>query len=195
MFDEQRIKERVQSELSSRRFGHTVGVVQTADRLAKCHGVPPERARLAAWLHDLAREWPNEKLVQVAEKVEVPAGFGGIPKLLHGPIAASLLFDWFGIQDDEIANAIRFHTTGRLTMTMLDKVIYLADAIEPGRTYGGVERIRELAYTDVTRALAESIDHSLRYLLERKKPIFPLTVMVRNELWNQVTASEREATV
>lgn len=186
MLDEQRIKERVQQELSPRRFGHTVGVVQTAEKLARQHGISPERARIAAWIHDVAREWSVERLVQVAEQVEVPAGFGGIPKLLHGPIAAALLRDWFEIQDEEIANAIRYHTTGRIEMTMMDKIIYLADAIEPGRCYEGVEQIRQDAMSDITLALAESVDNTLKYLINHRKPIFPLTVMVRNDLWEQI---------
>lgn len=186
MYDEQRIKARVQQELSPRRLGHTAGVVKTAEMLASHYGASPERARIAAWVHDIAREWPVDRLVQVAEKVEVPSGFGGIPKLLHGPIAASLLWEWFDIRDDELANAIRYHTTGRVGMTLMDKIIYLADAVEPGRTYDGVEEIRRLAFTDITHALAMSIDNTLSYLIANQKPIFPLTIMVRNDLWEEI---------
>lgn len=195
MFDEEGIRKRVQAELSPKRFGHTVGVVHAAERLAEIYGIDKERARIAAWVHDVAREWSTDTLVAVSEKVEVPAGFGGIPKLLHGPIAAVLLRDWFGIEDDEMANAIRFHTTGRVQMTTMDKIIYLADAIEPGRDYDAVGRIRELANSDLDLALAESMDDTLRYLIERHKPIFPLTIMVRNDLWERISAREREATL
>jgi predicted HD superfamily hydrolase involved in NAD metabolism len=192
---EEQIRERVRAELSSRRFGHTVGVVKTAEQLAQRYGVSPGRARMAAWIHDLAREWPIDKLVQYAEKVEVPTGFGRIPELLHGPIAAALLREWFGVVDEEMANAVRYHTTGRIGMTVLDQIIYLADAIEPGRKYDGVDSIRQLASTNLSRALAESIDNTLRYLLNRRQPIFPLTVMVRNDLWEEILSEKGEASV
>jgi predicted HD superfamily hydrolase involved in NAD metabolism len=183
---EEAIRERVQSELSPRRYMHTVGVVETAERLARIHGVDVKKARIAAWVHDIAREWPKETLLQYAERIEIPAGFAAIPDLLHGPVAAHLLSEWFQIHDEEMKDAIRYHTTGRLSMTPLDMVICLADAIEPGRAYPGVEAIRQRAETDLKGALAESLDSTIRYLLDTHQPVFPLTVMVRNELWEQV---------
>jgi predicted HD superfamily hydrolase involved in NAD metabolism len=183
---ENAIRQRVQASLSAARFEHTVGVVETAEQLAQRYGVDVKRARLAAWIHDVAREWPAEQLMQFAEKVEIPSGFASIPAILHGPIGAHLAGEWFGIDDEDVKNAIRYHTTGRVGMSDLEKVIILADAIEPGRRYPGVERIRELALRDLNTALAESFDNTLLYLIKTHQPIFPLTVMARNELWELV---------
>ncbi len=184
--EEQEIMEKVQREVSPSRWRHTQGVVETATHLAERFSVDVQTCRVAAWIHDLAREWPLEKLQQYAEHVEIPSGFALIPVLLHGPIAAALSRRWFGVDNPDVENAIRYHTTGREGMSKLEMILCLADAIEPSRSYPGVERLRELAEQDLVQALAEAIDATLQYLLARHEPIFPLTVMARNDLWRQV---------
>lgn len=186
---EQQIRERAQGELSVPRFAHTEGVVKTAGELAERFGEDVQKARLAAWIHDIAREWAADEQQQFAERIEIPSGFALIPSLLHGPIAAALAPEWFGIDDEDILNAVRFHTTGRVGMSKLEMILCLADGIEPGRNYPNVERIREIAKTDLTLALAESFDSTLSYLLQTQQPIFPLTVMARNECWDKVHKS------
>jgi predicted HD superfamily hydrolase involved in NAD metabolism len=188
------LMEKAQAELSPARFEHTKGVVEAAERLARRFGVDVTKARVAAWIHDIAREWPQERLAQVAEQVEIPAGFALIPAILHGPIAAHLAAEWFDIDDENIQNAVRYHTTGRVGMSDLEKVLFLADAIERGRNYPGVEKIRALAEQDLNLALAESFDNTILYLVQTHQPIFPLTVMARNELWEQVTATQASET-
>ncbi len=190
MVSEMELMEKAQAELSPARFEHTKGVVETAEGLARRYGVDVTKARVAAWIHDIAREWPQERLAHVAEQVEIPAGFALIPAILHGPIAAHLAAEWFGIDDEDIQNAVRFHTTGRVGMSDLEKVLFLADATEPGRKYPGVDKIRVLAERNLDLALAESFDNTILYLLQTHQPIFPLTVMARNELWEQVTATQ-----
>ncbi|RIV18888.1 HD domain-containing protein [Alicyclobacillaceae bacterium I2511] len=183
---EQEIIDRVKRELSPSRWRHTQGVVETATILAERYSADVEASRVAAWIHDLAREWPLEKLQQYAEHVEIPSGFALIPDLLHGPIAAVLSRQWFGVNNADVENAIRYHTTGREGMSQLEMVLCLADSIEPSRSYPGVERLRKLAQQDMVQALAEAIDATLQYLLARHEAIFPLTVMARNDLWRQV---------
>jgi predicted HD superfamily hydrolase involved in NAD metabolism len=180
----------VQGALSVPRWQHTCGVVQVAVALAKRYGIDEQRTEMAAWIHDAAREWPAEKLVAAAEHIEVPAGFGAIPILLHGPIAAELLQQKFDCDDEEMQNAVRYHTTGRTDMTTLEKILCLADAIEPGRQYPGVAELRQLAEFDLDRALATSFDNTITYLIVRHEPIFPLTVMARNDLWEKLSGGQ-----
>lgn len=184
--NEQTIAQRVRDEMTEARFQHTIGVVDAAETLAKRYGADVGAARIAAWIHDVAREWPLDRLLQYAEHVEIPSGFALIPNLLHGPIAAAITHEWFDVENEDIANAIRYHTTGRVGMSRLEMILCLADAIEVGRKYPGVDDIRKLAQRDLTHALAQSIDTTLAYLLARHEGIFPLTVMARNELWEQV---------
>jgi predicted HD superfamily hydrolase involved in NAD metabolism len=183
---EEQVRERVRMYLSPERFRHVEGVVDTAADLAGRYGEDTARARMAAWVHDVAREWPVEKLRSEAERIEIPSGFALVPVLLHGPIAAHLLREWFGIEDLEMADAIRYHTTGRPGMSRLEKILYLADAVEPSRSYPGVDRLRELAARDLDLAVASAMDASIEYLLKRHEPIFPLTVLARNELWERI---------
>lgn len=187
--EEKEVEERVRAELSSVRFAHTEGVVEAATELASRFGADIGDARVAAWMHDVAREWPGERLLQAAEHMEIPSGFALIPSLLHGPIAAGLAVEWFGVEGS-VADAIRYHTTGRVGMSLLEKVVCLADAIERGRDYPGVDEIRDDARRDLNLALAKSFDSSISYLLHKQRPIFPLTVMARNEFW-ELTREDR----
>lgn len=189
--DEKTIAERVQAEMSQARFQHTQGVVEAAEVLAGRFGVDVEAARTAAWIHDVAREWPTEKLLQYAERVEIPSGFAVIPNLLHGPIGAAIAHEWFDVGNLDIANAIRYHTTGRVGMSQLEMILCLADGIEAGRNYPGIDDIRHWAELDLTYALAQSFDCTLTYLIKRNEPIFPLTVMARNDLWERVKPIEQ----
>ncbi|UOF88898.1 bis(5'-nucleosyl)-tetraphosphatase (symmetrical) YqeK [Fodinisporobacter ferrooxydans] len=183
---EAEIRERIRNALSPYRFQHVEGVVQTAERLSIQYGVDAKQARLAAWLHDFAREWPPEKLQAYSKPLQLPEEYRSMPELLHGPIVAHYLEEWFQIRDEEIANAIYYHTTGRPQMSIFEKVICLADAIEPGRVYPGVEECRILAQESLEHALAVQFDGTIRFLLDRKKEILPLTVAARNEFWRQV---------
>jgi predicted HD superfamily hydrolase involved in NAD metabolism len=109
-----------------------------------------------------------------------------VTELLHGHIAAAIAPQEFGIEEQDVLNACRYHTSGRTNMSLLEKVVCLADAIEPGREYPAVEQIREMAKEDLNMALALSFDNTIEYLIKRRHPIFPLTVMARNEIWQAV---------
>lgn len=189
--NEAELEQNVRAALSEQRFRHVEGVVKTAAELARLHGEDVEWMRIAAWMHDIAREWPLEQLVQAAEDIEVPSGFALIPNLLHGPIAAAMFRDWFGPLHLDLENAIRYHTTGRIGMSRAEMILYLADATEPSRHYPGVDDIRRLARIDLVHALACSMDSTILYLVNRHEPIFPLTVMARNEIWERVHRENR----
>jgi predicted HD superfamily hydrolase involved in NAD metabolism len=184
--NESTVKEKVRSVLSARRFQHVSGVVVAADQLAKRYGADPLKARLAAWTHDYAREWPVDKWYEVARERGVDPAFLEVAETLHGPIVATLLPEEFGIDDAEIADAVRYHTTGRVGMTLLDKVVCLADYIEAGRDFPTVGELRRLAEEDLDTALASAFDGTIRFLLDKHKPVFPLTLMARNDLWQKI---------
>ena len=189
--NESKVKEMVQQALSPRRFQHVCGVVETADALARRFGVDPEKARLAAWAHDYAREWEVDRWYEAAREKGVDPMYFEVAELLHGHIVAAMLPELFGIDDEEIANAVRFHPSGRVGMSPLEKVVCLADYIEPGRDFPAVAELRRLAEQDLDLALASSFDNTISFLIERHKPIFPLTVLARNDLW-QVMADRRK---
>jgi len=191
--NETEIMKKVQSVLSERRFQHVEGVAEAADLLAKRFGCDPLQARLAAWVHDYAREWPVDRWHVTARERGIDEAFLEVAETLHGPIVAEMLGEEFGIEDAGIADAVRYHTTGRVGMTLLEKVVCLADYIERGRSFPGVEELRRLAEEDLDLALATAFDGTIRVLLDRQKPIFPLTVLARNDLWRRISDKRKRS--
>lgn len=175
--------ERVRAQMPDKRWLHTVGVMETSVELAKRFGADPVKADLAALLHDAAKFWPIERQRQVAEEAELPAMiFEYDPQLLHAPVGAYYAERECGIDDAEVLDAVRYHTSGRAGMTLLEKVVCLADYIEPGRSFPGVHEIRQLAESNINQALVAGFDSTLTLLIAKGKRIFPPTVEARNAL-------------
>jgi len=161
--------------LSDKRYAHTLRVAETAERLAKLHGLDSERARLAGLLHDTAREVGKEELLRVAEEDGLPVGDfeRERPILLHGPVAAELAREDLGVEDGEILDAVRVHTTGEPGMGPLALALFVADKIEPGREQSGVEDLRELAPVSLHRAARAALEDSVSYNERRDRPAHP----------------------
>jgi predicted HD superfamily hydrolase involved in NAD metabolism len=164
--------------LSAKRYGHTLRVANTAEDLARAHGLDPGRARLAALLHDAAREMSSDGFLNLAEDLELPVGEPEreSPKLLHGPVAAGLARRDLGVEDEGVLAAIGEHTTGRPGMAPLSLVLYVADKIEPARDYPSVESLRRLARRDLRAAAAESLRRSIAHNEERGRPTHPASI-------------------
>jgi predicted HD superfamily hydrolase involved in NAD metabolism len=163
------------SKLSGKRYAHTLRVADTAERLARTHDLDPERTRLAALLHDAARETEPEEFLRLAESWGLPVGEPEreSPKLLHASVAAELARRKLGIADEEVLGAIRAHTTGQAGMGLLALALYVADKIEPARDYPSVERLRELASEDLRVAAAEALRRAISYNEGRGRSIHP----------------------
>ncbi|MDQ3639756.1 MAG: bis(5'-nucleosyl)-tetraphosphatase (symmetrical) YqeK [Actinomycetota bacterium] len=161
--------------LSDKRYAHTLRVAETAERLAKLHGLDSERARLAGLLHDTAREVGKEELLRVAEEDGLPVGDfeRERPILLHGPVAAELAREDLGMEDGEVLDAVRAHTTGDPGMGPLALALFVADKIEPGREQPGVEDLRELARVSLHRAARAALEDSVSYNERRDRPAHP----------------------
>lgn len=181
--------ELVKSVLKPKRFEHTLEVSMMAVQLAEAHDVSLHDAELAGILHDYAKCFTEDELIYVANKHDLMTPFfKHSPSLLHGEVAAIELKGMYPDLNDDILNAIRYHTYGRENMTALEKVIYLADAIEPRRKYQGVDLIRDLAFENLDRALLLAVDHSINYVLMKRDPIHVNSVLLRNELINNLEA-------
>ncbi|MDA8441672.1 MAG: bis(5'-nucleosyl)-tetraphosphatase (symmetrical) YqeK [Peptococcaceae bacterium] len=173
----------IAQHLSPPRFKHSMGVAQTAALLAQRYGVEPEQAWLAGLVHDYAREMQAVDLLAWAQKLGELDHITQLHKeLLHAPVGAHLIKLELGIQDLEIVQAVATHTLGDVNMSTLAKIIFLADMIEPGRKYPGVERLREKGQQSLNEAVLGSIDHTIKYLVAEGKPIHPRTIAARNFL-------------
>lgn len=178
------LERHVRDTLSPGRFEHVRGVVGCAERLARQQGVDVDKAVCAAWLHDVAKELSPEQSLKLAEDFGII--FSDVemrmPALWHAPIGAHLARRLFHVTDLDVLAAIRFHTTGRAGMSSLEQVIYLADVIEPSRTFAGVERLRELSRSDFEAAVLGALDETIRFVVERNKLLHPDTVAARNDI-------------
>lgn len=166
--------ERLQAELKPERMEHTAYVLETAIGLAARFGADGKQARLAALLHDCAKYLPKDELLAFAD-TEPPM----LP-ILHAPAGAVRARDVYGVTDPEVLSAIRLHTTGDADMTLLDKIIYLADMIEPSRAFDGVDEIRNAGSVDDMMRLA--LSRSIWYIKERGNPLHPATVRAYTSL-------------
>jgi len=182
--DNRNIAEVVKASMSSSRYKHTIGVAETAVELAALYRADCSKAETAALLHDIAREAGDTELLKLCRErnIEVDEIEKDTVGLLHGKVAASIAHERFGVSDEEVLNAIRFHTTGRRYMTLLDKIIFIADMVEPGRNFPGVEELRQLTIKDLDRAVVAGIDSTIRFVIERGLVIHPNSIEARNTL-------------
>lgn len=179
--------ERTQEQMPTRRWEHTQGVRQSAVKLAGRFGADPERADLAALLHDYCKYWPVDKQIAAYKSYGLPQDVLDYdPQLLHGPLAAEIARAELGVADREVLDAIRYHTSGRVSMTLMDKIVCLADYIEPGRDFPQVSRMRELAEKQLEEALLAGFDSTIQFLLSKGKKIYPQTLYARNGLIDEL---------
>ncbi|MBU6428680.1 MAG: nicotinate (nicotinamide) nucleotide adenylyltransferase [Cyanobacteria bacterium REEB65] len=192
---EDRLCDYLEREMPPKRRSHVYGVASTAQELAVRFGADADKARLAALAHDLVRLWPPEKLVSACRERSLPlAPFDlsyPLPRL-HGLLAAHLLGEWFGVWDPEIQAAIASHTIGRPGMSLLERVVYVADSCEPGRG-PQAEGVRAAARTDLDAAVGLAMDEAIAYLLARRLPIHPYAIEARNALLALARTASAEA--
>ncbi len=192
MLNSNQIKEIIRFKLSKQRFKHSLQVAEVARELAGHYKIDREKAYLIGLLHDYAKGISGEELIAIAEenRLLLDAVEILVPDLLHAPVGAWLVANELGIKDPEIINAIKFHTLGDIHMSDMDKIIYLADMIEPGRDYPGQERLRNLAFRDLDDAMHFGLDSTIRYCLEQNRIIHPRTIEVRNKYLETIEKGE-----
>ncbi|NLC69089.1 MAG: HD domain-containing protein [Clostridiaceae bacterium] len=176
------MKEKLKRDLDTERYMHSINVMNTAVELAGYYAVDKRKAEIAGILHDCARGLSREGIFStcIIAGIKVDEINKRQPKLLHGPVGAYLARVDYGIGDEEVLEAIKVHTTGKENMGMLDKIIFLADIIEPERDFQGVDRIREMAYMDIDRALMLAFDRIITHVLEKRELLHPDTINARN---------------
>ena len=158
----------VKEQMPERRWLHTLGVMETSVMLAERFGGDPVKADLAAILHDYCKYWPVQEQAKIIRENDCRKTCWHYDKeLWHSHAGAFIAKTQFGIDDEEILDAIRYHTSGREQMTLLDKIVCLADYMEPGRDFPGVDLIRELAKTSLEKALIAGFDSTISFLLSK----------------------------
>lgn len=153
-------------------------------RIAKLYGEDINRCRFAAIAHDSSKNLKDNELIGMAKKykIEIDKIQYSFPQLLHGPVAAMYCKYELGITDNGVINAIYFHTTGRENMSLIEKIIYIADITEEGRYFPGINIIKEKVDNNIDDAILHACNCSLSYILEKNFLIHPLTLELRNSI-------------
>lgn len=173
-----KLRKKVEKVQDARRYEHTLGVAYTAAALAMRHGASIQDAQTAGLLHDCAKCLPDEKRLALCEKNGIPVTEveRRNPFLLHAKVGAHLARRKYGIQNEDILNAVQYHTTGREGMSLLEKIIFVADYIEPGRKQApNLAEIRRLAFEDLDAALLKILADTVEYLKQAGGEVDPMT--------------------
>ncbi len=180
------INKYLKEELSEERYHHSLAVSIEAARLAKHYNYDANRAKLAGILHDCAKDVEINKQKHYAKN----CGFFiddltyKMPQLIHAPASVYISREILKISDIEILSAIRYHTTGKADMSIIEKIIFLADIIEPGRKFKCLAKLREMAYKNLDKAVLYALDFSIAYIIKNKSILHFDTVDARNYLLN-----------
>lgn len=176
------VDRKIKSTMTLKRYQHVIGVVNTSSKLADIYGEDVQKCRIAAIFHDYAKQFTKDQVQQTTLEycVKLDTLEKDSIQLSHSKLAAEIAKKEYGIYDQDILNAISFHTTGRAYMSMIEKIIFVADSIEPGRKYPGVEAVRDLAFHDINKAILIIYKHTITHLLNSDHKIHPDSVTARN---------------
>lgn len=188
------IRERVREEIEPDAFAHSERTAVLARQLAEAHGVEPDRAELAALVHDIADRYSERELITLAQRYGLPVNLteARVPKLLHAPVGAEILRE-AGVTDEELLDAVRDHITGGPRMSPLSKVLFVADKLEPHRDrhYGGLDEAREIAMVDLDEAIMRLYAWRMDRLISEGQPVDDKLVTSRNRLIDRMLARRR----
>lgn len=174
----------VKEHLTESRYKHTIGVMKTSISLAKKYNANVEKAELAAIFHDYAKYRPKEEMKEIISDQKMPSDLLDFHfELWHAPVGAYLVQEEVGIEDKEILSAIYYHTTGRAGMTLIEKIVFLADYIEPGRRFPGVDEVREcVEKKNLDEAVLMALKNTIAFLMTKRASIYPDTFRAYNDL-------------
>ncbi|MBZ9688224.1 bis(5'-nucleosyl)-tetraphosphatase (symmetrical) YqeK [Clostridium estertheticum] len=194
MWNEKEIFHYLQLNLSESRLKHSLGVSETAVTLAVKYGENIESARIAGLVHDCAKNMKAHQLMKMASehKIHIDEIYTNNPSILHGVVGSLIAREVMEIQDDDILKAIRYHTTGRKNMSILEKIIYISDYIEPLRKFEGVEALRTLSYINLDAAVIQSLENTIIYVISQKELLHIDTIDARNYLLSKNRRCEDE---
>ena len=180
----EKMQQLLEESLAPKRFKHSVNVYKTALELAKAHKLPVEKIAVSALLHDCGREVPTKESAAKADALGIAVDEVERSQqiLLHAKLGAYYAREKYGVTDEEILDGILYHTTGAAGMSELAKVVFLADMIEPGRDFPGVEELRKAARKNLDKAMLMAYSNTMRYLLDGGLLIHPHCINGYNEL-------------
>ena len=174
----------IRERLTPKRYRHSLNVMERAVELAGIFGADPRKAELAGLLHDAEKNTDPKILLQSLEKSDILLSSVDLasPPIWHAPCGFLYARDALGIRDEDVLNAIRYHTTGRAGMSKLEKVVYLADLTSADRDFSDVKKVRKLSEQDLDEAIFYSLQYLLGDLVEKGMPLQPDSLACYNEI-------------
>lgn len=178
------IKEKLKDCLKPDRYRHVLGVAAEAKRLAELYGADEDKAYTAGLLHDCAKGFSIDEQKELCAELSVPLDDAMLqcPAVIHGFLGAELARERYGIADTEIINAIKYHTVGRAGMSLLEKIVYIADMTEKNRSFDGVRELRRAVDVNLDEALVLCIGQQLKLQCGRRRTIHPNIIYMWNDL-------------
>ncbi len=176
--------DKLKRDIGEARYKHSIGVMNTSIELAKRYHCPVEEAALAGFLHDCGKLKEKINLLKTADDFDIILDnvMRNNVELIHGPLGEQIAIKEYHITNKDVLNAIRYHTTGREDMSLLEKIVYIADIIEPGRSFEGVDKIRQLTYKDIDLGLLYAINRTIIFVIQRGELVHLDTIKARNQL-------------
>jgi predicted HD superfamily hydrolase involved in NAD metabolism len=176
------IKSRLQMMLSQKRFSHSTHVMEASRILAEKYGEDIGKAELAGLIHDCAKDMDKSSTFALCKKYDiiVDSIMKKQPEILHGMVGAFLARDLFEVDDKSVLAAVTNHTMGCENMNKLSSIVFIADYIEAGRSYEGVEKIRKAAESSLEEAIVAGVDSTIEDILKKGKLLHPQIVLTRN---------------
>ena len=186
--DTKKIIEKLNTMLKPNRLAHSINVANCAVKLSEIYGCDTGKAYLAGLVHDCAKYFTKDQIDSYVKKYNIkldPLEVNNI-SLSHSVIGSFVIQDVFKIQDMDIINAVGYHTTGRENMSTLEKIIFMADMIEEGRNFPGVDELRKLSFNgQLDKALITSFNNTIKFVIENNQLIHPRSVSARNYLMQE----------
>jgi len=184
LIDIEKIMNHLKYMLDEKRYIHSIGTMEVSIKLADRYDVDKSKAKIAGLVHDCAKCFKDAELLNYAMKsgIVIDNVMLNHRELLHGPAGKYMAETVFQIRDQDILNSIAYHTTGRENMSKLEKIIYVADLIEPSRCFDGVEKLRKLAYVDLEKTVGCAMANTINYVIKMGGLLHPLTIFARNQL-------------
>lgn len=187
--DIKQIEKTLKGMLPERRLKHSLNVSKCAVKLSEIYKCDKEKAEIAGLVHDCAKYFTDEQIEDSIKRFNVeldPLEVNNIA-LSHSVIGSYVAVDIFNIKDEEIINAIKYHTTGKENMSLLEKIIYMADLIEEDRNFPRVEELRELTYSGkLEEALLLSFNNTIKFVIDNNQLIHPRTIKARNYILEEL---------
>ena len=181
-----KLEQFMKDNLKPSRYTHSLGVEKMATHLAKIYNADVEKAAFAGRYHDIAKCFDQDKMDEYIKKYDIPEKYLGNIALAHSKVAAAILENEYGVDDQDILNAVKSHTTGRVGMSLLEEIVYVSDAIEENRNYPELKMLQDESEKDLDKTCLYVMDFAVQMILEKGRELDSDTLEAREYIKEKI---------